>query len=108
MPTLSIDVILAYCVSSLRSIISTGVLEKLKGDTWELSSSKNRPHLISVGFKHVAPLLAVLLIGITTASILLVLELKGGAAIKMLSYLYSERRLRKERRGVWTGGAWLT
>jgi hypothetical protein len=84
------------------------VLKKLKGDTWKLSSSKNKPHLISVGFKHVVPLLAILLIGITTASILLVLEIKGGAAIKILSYLCSERRLRKERRGVWTGRAWLT
>jgi len=88
--------------------MNTGVLENLKGDTWKLSSSKNKPHLISVEFKHVVPFLAVLLIGITTASNLLVLELKGGADIKIMSYLYSERQLRKESRGVWTGRAWLT
>jgi hypothetical protein len=72
-----------------------------------LSASKSKPYLVSAGIKHIVPLLAVLLIGIATASILLVLELKGGAAIKMLSYVHPERRLRKERRGVWTGKAWL-
>jgi hypothetical protein len=99
-------VLLTCCVSSLRCIINTGVLKKLKGDTWNLSSSQSKPHLISVGFKHFVRLLAILLIGITKASILLALEFKGGAAIKVLSYLYSDRRRRKESRGVWSGRAW--
>jgi hypothetical protein len=79
------------CVSSLRSIINTGVLKKLKGNMWILSASNSKPHFTSVGIKHIVPLLVVLLIGITTASILLVLELKAGAAKKMLSYLHPER-----------------
>jgi hypothetical protein len=73
-------------------------MQKLKDDTWELSSSKSKPHFVSVRIKHITPLLAVLLIGITWAWVLLVLELKATPAIKKLFLLYSERRARRQRR----------
>ncbi|XP_021924488.1 probable glutamate receptor [Zootermopsis nevadensis] len=81
---------------NLRAMTNTGVLKKLKEDTWTLSSPKPKPHWNSVGIKHIAPLLAVLLVGIVTASVLLVFELSGVPVIKKSLLPCFERRLRRQ------------
>jgi hypothetical protein len=82
-------------------MINTGVLKKLKGDKWTLPSPKSKPQWNSVGIKHIVPLLAVLLLGIATAFILLVFELSGVPAIKMLLTCFERRLKRQRRRQFW-------
>jgi hypothetical protein len=90
-------------------MVNSGVLKKLREDIRMLSSSKSKPEWISVGVRHVVPLLAVLVAGIASASILLLLELKVVPAIKHVLRLCSSKgRRRRQRRRVLPSRAWLT